>query len=54
MYKGQLVDVLDGEIMHTTRNYATWEQAHRAAEKLAKRHDVYDYEWVAVEVITCI
>ena len=49
-YYGEVFNKFENKVTNTTRKYTTWEAAHHAAEKLAKRIGVYGYGYIAIQV----
>lgn len=49
-YYGEVFDKFENKVIHTTRKQTTWEAAHHAAEKLAKRNGVHGYGYIAIQV----
>lgn len=53
-YKGQVIDRMSehcSRVLCSTRNKSTYEEAHHAAELLAKRRQVYDSQRYSIDVI---
>ncbi len=49
-YYGEVFNKLENKVTNTTRKHTTWDAAHHAAEKLAKRLGVYGYGYIAIQV----
>ena len=50
MYFGEVFNKFENRVIHTTRKHTTWEAAHHAAEKLAKRVGLYGMGHISIMV----